>query len=161
MNRLRFLQDQDNSWYLIPEDLVEAFNFDMDTVDFRYKDQTAVFNDDFGKYRLKCPIESYSFVVPTKEQCSADRFRLLRDDSGGLYLIPDELVCGFEKIVDDIRDATPIQVTYYGEVVWSRDDGKALSLYDELTSKLNDVFGKYKLERSIESYSFTEPRWEE
>ena len=67
-----------------------------------------------------------------------ERFRFLRDDLNNWYLIPED------------------------EAVWfiNVKSGQEFT-QDYCKYNMEEMYGKYKLRNSIESYSFMEPRWEE
>ena len=80
-----------------------------------------------------------------------ERFRFLQGDIDvkaqimNWYLVPEDMVDIFN---DDIHD------------YWYSEDSDEEA---EARLKLAEggIYNKYKLGRSIEAYSFTEPRWEE
>ncbi len=65
MERFRFLFDENDDWYLIPEDRVYEFGAAVNH--FRSKSNLGLFYESFGKYKLGNSIESYSFKEPEWE----------------------------------------------------------------------------------------------
>ena len=65
-DRFRFLNDDNNNWYLIPEDREHEFGVAVNY--FRSKPNLDAFYESFDKYMVKAPIQSFSFTNPVLEE---------------------------------------------------------------------------------------------
>ena len=66
VDRFRFLSDDNNNWYLIPEDRAHEFGVAVNY--FRSKPSLDAFYESFDKYKVRTSIQSYSFAEPTWEE---------------------------------------------------------------------------------------------